>query len=86
MLPFGSVALVIRPRLSTSCVVTRWRPPPVGVSQPAGRLCAGKSAVREVSTSTMLFTTAPVWVSYSVYLKNPSPSRDQISRPTASNT
>ena len=34
----------------------------------------------------MLFTTAPVWASYSVYLKNPSPSRDQISRPAASNT
>lgn len=56
--------LTVRPSESTSHVVTRWSPPPEGVAKPVGRFW--NSTVRVVSTSTMLFKTAPVWASYCV--------------------
>ena len=41
---------------------------------------------REGTLFEHAFTTAPVWASYCVCRRKPSASRDQISRPTASNT
>ncbi len=57
-LPLGSMSSVVRPMLLTAIWVIRCRPPPVGVAQFKGKFW--KSPVRVVSTSVIVFTTAPV--------------------------